>query len=158
MGSRLWRGTEHERSATALSVFSLLGICFSVAVFSRFYGKLRENYGFSIHKFPIFQKMELEANDTHTTPTPRQDPQRERAARSDTHESPFPRDRALSRTSPGGSAPAACWRLREAAGAPAAAGSAAGGKRARGEKEGEEEEEEEEAAAATAGTAAAGSG
>ena len=69
-----------------------------------------ENYakitGFPYIKFPIFQKMELEANDTHTTPTPRQDPQRERAARSDTHESPFPRDRALSRTSPGGSASA----------------------------------------------------
>ena len=56
LGSRLWRGTEHERSATALSVFSFLGICFSVAVFSRFYGKLRENYGFSIHKIPVFSK------------------------------------------------------------------------------------------------------
>jgi hypothetical protein len=33
LGSCLWRGTEQERSATALSAISVLGICFSVAVF-----------------------------------------------------------------------------------------------------------------------------
>jgi hypothetical protein len=54
LGSRLWRGTEQERSATALSVISVLGICFSVAVFPFIYGKLHENYGFLIHKIPVF--------------------------------------------------------------------------------------------------------
>jgi hypothetical protein len=53
LGSRLWRGTEQERSATALSVISVLGICFSVAVFP-FLRKITRKLRVLIHKIPVF--------------------------------------------------------------------------------------------------------